>query len=853
MDHPHILEYKLRDLPTRAITLFPDQAQIQRDIKDVFLKPGINEVKIIGLSPTVNQQSIKVEGSGLASIVGLTTEYIFNQERFEDVYPDTDSEISEDDVDHDDSDEDAMQPHLQKPKDNSVHIADEIARTKEVTANADHRIKILNTYCNSLNKIDGIDLAAVISIYKIERENAQADRMAARIRERELTEQKVLVDKEQARQMKVYNKNLAKVKKSQAKKQKLRNREKQRRERRKDQIAKEKARIRWERMSVWPKSVYTVTIQLEVNAAFTPRSSRRGSVSSDVDRPLRSPTNTMEIDEPTTCDLVLTYVTNSAYWTPSYDLQLSTPTNSGSLCFDACLNNTTCETWENCKITLSTSQTSFVGPNDAVPFLQPWNIKMASKGNGKSAGSKSSGIAESVRETQERAKIREKQRSAMPLPRDVMFGDPYGLPPPPLGVPSVPPQPVNGVGNHMQQDYQMQLMLLEQQNKKRLMMARQEPDMINPTPQAPGSYQTPPTANPQAMQAHRNQQLMQAQQQAILQQAAQQQAAQHQQLRQLQQQGQQMQMQMAQQPMQQQQQQQMPPPALPMPQGGIHQAQGSGTPPVPTSVLNDFDPPETANWGSDNEPALDFQESLIEEIGMTTTYDLPGRKTLAPKFTATKQRVARVNFSQVSFNHIVVAKYHAAAYLKATLKNNSKWALLKGPGSLILDGSFMGKIGIPRCSVGDNFILNLGIDPAIKVLYQKAEVKRSATGLGMFRQEESSEFTRCIKLHNTRANSSKPATIFVFDQIPVSEDERLRVDLVYPRGVTSEGPRVSTGLPGRDTPAHKDWGKAGVVLKKNGHLSWDVSLNPGKLVKLDVEYSVSMPTGESAVDCNAEL
>ena len=45
-----------------------------------------------------------------------------------------------------------------------------------------------------------------------------------------------------------------------------------------------------------------------------------------------------------------------------------------------------------------------------------------------------------------------------------------------------------GNGNHALQDYQMQLMLLEQQNKKRLMMARQEQDSMTRTdgPQIPG-------------------------------------------------------------------------------------------------------------------------------------------------------------------------------------------------------------------------------------------------------------------------------------------------------------------------------------------------------------------------------
>ena len=44
-------------------------------------------------------------------------------------------------------------------------------------------------------------------------------------------------------------------------------------------------------------------------------------------------------------------------------------------------------------------------------------------------------------------------------------------------------------GNHALQDYQMQLMLLEQQNKKRLLMARQEQDNIN---HVPGSSQPGP-------------------------------------------------------------------------------------------------------------------------------------------------------------------------------------------------------------------------------------------------------------------------------------------------------------------------------------------------------------------------
>ncbi|OAR02455.1 hypothetical protein LLEC1_00937 [Akanthomyces lecanii] len=72
-----------------------------------------------------------------------------------------------------------------------------------------------------------------------------------------------------------------------------------------------------------------------------------------------------------------------------------------------------------------------------------------------------------------------------------------------------PPGAATGQGtgsNHALQDYQMQLMLLEQQNKKRLMMARQEQDnmsgaMPREGPPGPGPNGQFPDTSPQAMRS----------------------------------------------------------------------------------------------------------------------------------------------------------------------------------------------------------------------------------------------------------------------------------------------------------------------------------------------------------------
>lgn len=263
--------------------------------------------------------------------------------------------------------------------------------------------------------------------------------------------------------------------------------------------------------------------------------------------------------------------------------------------------------------------------------------------------------------------------------------------------------------------------------------------------------------------------------------------------------------------------------------------------------------PESVQEAEVEEPSNDedaiYDASLMEETGLTTTYDLPGLKTLAPKYNGSKQRVARIPFSNVVFSHTVVAKYKAVAYLNAKLKNSSKVALLKGNASLTLDGTFMGKTSLPRCSSGESFNLSLGIDPAIKVTYAKPEVHRTSSGL--FSKEDSAVYIRTITLHNTRAVGGRAVDLLVQDQVPVSEDERLRVELLYPRGLVVDNHNgVATGAADKEGQSKDDgnWGKAIAKLKKEGQLSWDVSLNAGKAAKLTLEYSVSLPGGHSAYE-----
>lgn len=92
-----------------------------------------------------------------------------------------------------------------------------------------------------------------------------------------------------------------------------------------------------------------------------------------------------------------------------------------------------------------------------------------------------------------------------------------------------------------------------------------------------------------------------------------------------------------------------------------------------------------------------MEEASFDEDGLSATSELPGLKTLAPSPTALKLRISSVVFANVAFSHTAVAKYKPAAFLRAKVHNTSKLTLFKETTGLSLDGSFIGRLTLPRC------------------------------------------------------------------------------------------------------------------------------------------------------------
>ncbi|KAI1857513.1 hypothetical protein JX265_011248 [Neoarthrinium moseri] len=805
MDAPHQKEYHIRDVDTRSVTLFPARAQIIREIKDVPLRPGANQITIVGLSPTVDEHSIKVEGVGSAVLItDIAVESRPNRDIFQDIFPESDQDSDDNDQASSDEDmsdeaEDADDPALKDVREKITALRDEEKRAKEIIASAESRLKILDSYGKLLTTDsehqpresihDGIET------YRSEREKVFKDHMAGIINARDIAKQIADLDKEEKKLLKIVNQQRAKAEKAKAKARRSKKKEEEKEARRRAEILKEKNRVRREHESFWPKNVFVVKVSLDASA-FTPMTSRRSSVSSDlVKLAVDAPEPGVDDDIPRTCDLTITYLTTYAHWSPSYDLALSTTTSQGNLCFDARLTNMTSETWSNCKVILSTSQADFSDLNDKIPTLVPWRVRLGGKGR---PGSYNDIMYSQEEKSQKAGWLAQQNARSIQRPHHHMFGVESGglfgaSIPAPAPAAAPPPKAFQATAQRAA-------------NPSGSLFGSSHNTGV------PGGVGT--TSGGLFGSASATQQMQES----------------------------------------------VPSAPAASRSSALFGGSGGGF----GSIGREKRKSETEHkkaWEVSGEPRageedaatpdavpeLGFQESSFEETGLTSTYELPGLKTLAPSHTASKQRVARITFANVTLSHTVVAKYKPAAYLKAKLRNGSKLTLLRGPAGLTLDGSFIGRTDLPRCSPGDSFSLSLGVDPAIRVTYPKPDVKRSQSGL--FTKEDSGVYNRTITISNTRSGEKgKPVQLTVLDQVPVSEDEKLRIEILQPVGLTLGSSGVTTGVSGREGKDEKDWGKAVASLKKGGEVSWSVTLNAGRVVKLGLAYECSFPTGDHVVN-----
>ncbi|KAG8416809.1 hypothetical protein J3459_013623 [Metarhizium acridum] len=159
METVNRIEYMVRDLNTRSVVLFPTRAQVVREMTAVNLKPATNKITVTGLSPTIEQESIKVEGGGSSVIItDVAVELLPNRDIFEEVYPDSSRDQADCDCnDQSDAVSDSDSGQEQRPERSFAQaklqkIQEKLEIATERVDNATSRLKILESYASALQE-----------------------------------------------------------------------------------------------------------------------------------------------------------------------------------------------------------------------------------------------------------------------------------------------------------------------------------------------------------------------------------------------------------------------------------------------------------------------------------------------------------------------------------------------------------------------------------------------------------------------------------------------------------------------------------------------------------------------------
>jgi hypothetical protein len=194
----------------------------------------------------------------------------------------------------------------------------------------------------------------------------------------------------------------------------------------------------------------------------------------------------------------------------------------------------------------------------------------------------------------------------------------------------------------------------------------------------------------------------------------------------------------------------------------------------------------------------------------TTTFELEV-KTPYTILTDNKSYTVDMAYYDVPavFQYYAVPKIEKEAFLQARIANWESYNLLEGEATIYFENTFVGKTLLDIRNATDTLTLSLGRDKKVMITREKIKELSTRQFIGS-KQEEIRAWKTVIR--NTK---SQPINLVVLDQVPVSTNSEIEVNLQQSSGVK---PSVDTG-----------------------ELKWEFTLQPDEKKVLELLYSVRYP------------
>lgn len=169
--------------------------------------------------------------------------------------------------------------------------------------------------------------------------------------------------------------------------------------------------------------------------------------------------------------------------------------------------------------------------------------------------------------------------------------------------------------------------------------------------------------------------------------------------------------------------------------------------------------------------------------GLSITYALRDRTQLPSRADRQLVQIAAMPM-KATFAKVATPVLTSFVYDEAKMTNDSQLVLLAGPLTAYNAGAFVGSSDLPTVLVGESFVVGLGIDSSLRATRELVSRTEEIQG-----GNRVVAITYRLGIENFAAG---PAMVRVFDRLPMSADDQVRVTLASGPDLSADAEYVKT-------------------------------------------------------------
>lgn len=214
-----------------------------------------------------------------------------------------------------------------------------------------------------------------------------------------------------------------------------------------------------------------------------------------------------------------------------------------------------------------------------------------------------------------------------------------------------------------------------------------------------------------------------------------------------------------------------------------------------------------------DETAYTIESPIFSDVkakDISTTFEINTKNTIPSDNSAHKVTIA-INNLPIDFSYTSIPKVLEKVYVKGKAANKNDYPLLEGEINIFVDNDFVNRTFLNTVVPTDTLELALGIDESIKC--EKILKNKFVESKGLFDGSKMITYDYEIKITNNRKTEEE---ISVFDQLPISRNEKIKTELLIPKDLEEK-------------------------LNDKKELKWDLKLNPGETKIIPLKFTIEFP------------